>query len=223
MTISEIDRMFFEVLRLRLVSGGFLPDVTLYANASAYEQAKQAIITANRQIIDLFGVGAGDSRATVIGNRITIDRIKQERGSIAGGTTEMVKTGQTWKEVQIDDFSRDLVYEIRVIARNANYFRVAEDIVNYEIGERRYLSTIGENGLPTPDKVLTEWTGSVDVSSTTEYLESMHRFVVSDVWLMKEKVLRTGIPALSSVDYFVYLKSSESNYHLNTSIQIKEQ
>ena len=87
MTFDEIERAVFEVIRKKIVSLGYLPDIALYQptdDVAGYEAAKKAIRDSGKKIIDIKGVGDPKARGELDYNSIFINRGDIADGSLAG-------------------------------------------------------------------------------------------------------------------------------------------
>jgi hypothetical protein len=228
MTLTELDRTIFEHIRRSLVTEGYLPDVTTFQNIDDYVAAKQAIVDSGLEVIELFGHGASDSRGKFGGNRITINRTGSETGATGGSPSEEFKrtgtgVGSTFTKIKYQDATKDISYEVRVIATSTLYERIAQDIIDYAFGERRYVLTVDEEGEFTADHVLLLNNGTVNLKSTEDYQEMMTKYEIKDVWVGRENITKTNIKALSSITFSLYLGREENSTEAIQIITVPEQ
>ena len=115
-TLEEIDRTIYELIRKRLVADGYLPDIANYRTEKDYIEAKKQIEAQKGFVIELHGVGTPEARDERIICEITIDRKQIEAGMLGGETPQFKKdqnTGKFTKE-KIPAICSDVRYEIRV-------------------------------------------------------------------------------------------------------------
>jgi len=215
MTYGDLDRLFYENLRVTLVANGVLPDVTQYATDLAWRNARsqlsQSLKDQGLELFDIFNVGSGDDRGTVKNSRFTIGRGTQERGSLAVGPYPYrEKTGGTFRVKEHLDFAKDIVYEVRCISNSVAEEEYMLAILDALFGQRRFFSPIDANNASTNDIVLVEWNGGSDLAVVGNQREYMYEYILRDVWVGAEKILRTGGPLLNTVDFYGYSQNFQS-------------
>lgn len=216
MNLADIDRLFFERLRLEVVAQGFLPDMVAYSTSEEYALAKQAIITSGNQLIEVYGVGAKVTRGQLDYNRMVVTRSGSDKGTLGGviGGEVVEVPGSNPKEyqrVEYESFSKDLTYEIRTVVKNTAYDRMLNDLLFYSLRERSYHPVVLPDGsFDEENLVLVEFLGEASLNASEEYLERLYKFVVKDVMLSRAKVLNINIKPLTTVEYFVYLTDKDN-------------
>lgn len=236
MLLEQIDRMFYELIRLGAVSAGLLPDVSAYTNVEDYEAAKTVIRNAMGNIVEVFGVGAGSSRDVKDVTKITIDRQDITKGTLGA-------VGKYWYEKQEDgsyrkykypDFSSHIEYHIRWISEMAKFERIVYHMLMKALRQINTVPVVSANFGSNPDipfwsndTVLYEWDGVIDVSND-KYLEKILVVRVLDAWLQDEEYVG-NVPALTTVDFMLYGVRIEMPYNIdladfkiNSNIQLEE-
>lgn len=212
MTLAEIDRAFFELMRLALVELGHLPDVTQYASPDEYIQAKNAIIANNKRLVEVYGVGSDDTRDTQDYDRIVIDRGALTRGSIGAAHVKFYnrKAGGWYDKAEMpSEVSRDLNYEIRAITNSTYMQRLLEELMIEVLGDKRRLNTVTPEGTFKSDVVLSLFEGSNKLIAKKGKFENIYRYRVPDVWIGKDKIVQKDIHPLTTIKYSVYLSSDK--------------
>lgn len=211
--IESIDRTIFEYTRLAVVAAGYLPNVTSYATASLYKSAKDAMRASlpDKQLIEVYGIGAAESRDEKTVNKIIIDRI----GFIKGGTggfpaTKYEQTGSgagaTFKKFMYPAASKNVRYEIRYITNSAKFDRIIMQLIEDTFGDRVYLKTVQVSGSTVTldgQEILIDQTNFVDASST-DLIERVYTFTVPDVWIQEFKQIGGTIVPMSTVHVDMY-------------------
>ncbi len=206
--IEAIDRTIYEVIRLALVSGGHLPDITTIQSEADYRTAKETISASNVQLIEVFGVGSAEARDEKIPCRIVIDRKTGSIGKLGGYPAvkfEKTGTGATakFKKSYLPESSINLEYDIRGISNSAKNDRIISNIIYSSLGVRRYLNVIEDYNVENDACFLLNFNGDADTSST-EMKERMFRYVAMDIWIkMGAQVIRDNIAALTSINFQV--------------------
>ncbi len=203
MIIQTVDRSITEHLRRKAVELGFLPDVTLYSSSVDYAAAKEALkITNNlKSIIEVYGIGASETRDDKSDAKIFLDRAGETVGTVGGWPEEFYTKNidGTWNKYRMPDMSYDVMYEFRTITTNTQIDRTMDSIIRRVLGARKYIKLIDANGVDTNIVILVLFKGSAYVSGD-EYLERVYKYEVNQVWLEEPELLAENIPPLTSYD-----------------------
>jgi hypothetical protein len=203
MIIQTVDRSITEHLRRKTVELGFLPDVTLYSSSVDYAAAKEALkITNNlKSIIEVYGIGASETRDDKSDAKIFLDRAGEQMGTVGGWPEEFYTKNidGTWNKYKMPDMTYDVMYELRTITTNTQIDRTMDSIIRRVLGARKYIKLIDVNGIDTNIVILVLFKGSADVSGDG-YLERVYKYEVNQVWLEEPELLAENIPALISYD-----------------------
>lgn len=206
-TYAELDRMFFESLRLAVVAAGYIPDQTIYGSASEYETAKTVLRNTPKQLIEVFGAANEDARDAKSINKIVIDRKNKEKGTIGGNpaTYFVVKNPSlnTFTKKRYPDTSSHIHYEVRIIGEFTSYDRIMCSIVDTVLGSKRFLQTVDGTGTFTENRVLVTFEGEITLPKFS-FLERIFKFKVHDVFVEDSTILRDDIPKLSTICYNLY-------------------
>jgi len=211
MTITDIDRTIFELLRLELVAGGNLPDITTLSAKEDYQAAKDAIESdETKELIDCMGVGPMDGKIGIRMNRINISREGKTVGATGGFPSiefDLVsgvegEGSAVYNKLFLPDSSRDIDYEIRIYCNKISSERIISSIIDRILGARRHLFIFDETVFSTDpnDAFLIELTNEVDIDST-ELIEKVYKYRVVDVFITEHRqVPGTGdIPAVADI------------------------
>jgi len=203
MIIQTVDRSITEHLRRRAVELGFLPDVTLYSSSVDYAAAKEALkITNNlKSIIEVYGIGASETRDDKSDAKLFLDRAGETVGTVGGWPEEFYTKNidGTWNKYKMPDMTYDVMYELRTITTNTQIDRTMDSIIRRVLGARKYIKLIDANGVDTNIVILVLFKGSADVSGDG-YLERVYKYEVNQVWLEEPELLAENIPPLTSYD-----------------------
>lgn len=194
-TYREIDRTIFELIRLKVVAMGYLPDVVAYTgNSAGFAAAKTALRNSlpDKQLIEVFGVGNAEARDEKTVSKIVINRKAAPRGTIGGFPEvafEPVYTGPTltsYKKYILPEQTRNIRYEIRYICNLAKFGRIMAEIIDEAIGTKRYLRPVKDDGtFDTTKSFFIQLDNEVDVSDPS-LMEYVFTYTVQDVFLQKE-------------------------------------
>lgn len=230
---TELDNMFFETLRLAVVEAGYLPDVTSFntpdrqTNSANYKAAKEALRQASK-LTEVFNTGSFEAMGEKTINKVVIVRGSKNIGTIGGwpGTQVVLDKAQwddgrlwdtynesdsvenrnadsTFTKSFLPDNSSNIDYQIKLITNNANWDNILSSIIDNVIPQKRFLNTVDDYGNYTDKAVLVRSLGDVNISAFN-FMERTFRFRVHDVCIQNPKVLRTNIPVMSTVEFFVW-------------------
>lgn len=203
MIIQTVDRSITEHLRRKTVELGFLPDITLYSSSVDYASAKEALkITNNlKSIIEVYGIGASETRDDKSDAKLFLDRAGETVGTVGGWPEEFYTKNidGTWNKYKMPDMTYDVMYELRTITTNTQIDRTMDSIIRRVLGARKYIKLIDANGVDTNIVILVLFKGSADVSADG-YLERVYKYEVNQVWLEEPELLLENIAPLTSYD-----------------------
>lgn len=203
MIIQTIDRSITEHLRRRTVELGFIPDVTLYTNSVDYAAAKDDLRINNnlKTIIEVFGIGASETRDDKSDAKIFLDREGETPAGVGGWPEEFYtkNVDNTFNKWRMPDLTYDVMYEVRTITTDTQVDRTMDSIIRRVLGGRKYIKLIDSNGDDTDVVFLIMFKGSVNMSADG-YLERVYKYEAAQVWLEEPELLAENIPALISYD-----------------------
>lgn len=194
LTFEEIDRAIYNHLRIGLVAYGCLPDVSNFTNEETYQSARDTIKENEKNtgmpLVDIYGIGTGESRESTESTKIVLDRNTGSSGSIGGNyTSRMEKVGEKWVKKRNSEGSLDISYEVRTLTSKTGYDRILSTLVLAVLGTCRYLPVFANYTEETDKYFLLSYDGSVNVSATIDTIERLHRFTVKDVFLEQPSIL----------------------------------
>lgn len=147
MTEVEIENGLYEIIRLKLVSLGYLPDVTNYLpnNISGWETKVQEIKDAGNKLIFVENSGSYRGRENLEENCIVID---QEDSAPSQTGTKSISE-YTYNE-STEDYTKetttnglfDLQYRISIVCYDASYLAIMQDVIRQTLGFRKKIESI---------------------------------------------------------------------------------
>lgn len=213
---SEIDRTIFELIRLKVVELGYLPDITQYNTAFAFKQAKDTLRDSlkltNKQLIEINSISSSRARLEKTLSKIIIDRKSSPIGSLGGFPAsyyDTVTSGNTttFTKKMLPDATRNVRYEVRILTESATMSRIMSEIIDTVLGVRRYITGVVADDKGTFDmsrSFFIEYVNDVDVSDA-DFMEYVFTYDVKDIFLAREtdggsgKVIASNIVPLISV------------------------
>lgn len=206
LSLATIDRTIFELLRRGAVSVGKLPDwrtvtgATLKDRQDAYEAQKTALRT-NTQLIEVFSIGSAESRDTKSVNKIVLTRKSTAMGTIGANGVEGYekRPDGSFDKFKYPDSTVTLMYEIRIIGAKTEYERLMSNIITSQIGRRRNIKSVDGTWNFTGEMFTIDFAGSVNVSST-DFVEWVFNYRVSDVWVADAELIASVVPALTTIN-----------------------
>ena len=194
MTLENLDRTLFELIRKEVVRRGYLPDwslitgATLESRQKAYQIAKNELSSAmNRQLIDVFTVTSGEFKDAKSKYRIAIERKQETQGT-------QFSFDAPYKTSNIE-------YDVRVISETVEYERLMQNIVKscFQIG---YIAPYDSNTKTFESNRIIQMNsnGIIPINATTN-LEILMRYTCIDVWIHYDSVECVKTPLLSTVEF----------------------
>jgi hypothetical protein len=179
--IEQIDRAFYERIRLKLVADNRLPDRLLYeTNSSQYK----ADLAAKTNLIEVYGVSEKLARGEVKGSRVYVDYINLEQGSIGltGFDYEYDEVAENYIRRKMPDRSVNLIYEIRLITDKLGDKRYLDKIILQLFGTHGKMAGRREDGTETESKFDYSMVKNENLTMKNEkFFENLFRFKVKDI------------------------------------------
>lgn len=220
-TLTTLDRTIFELIRLKTVAFGYLPDwrsisgVSLADKQNNYEVAKIAIRDDNKQIIEVFSVSGQKAKESKSLCKIVIDRKGLSQGNLGafGIRTFVENQSGNFDLYQLPHKSMDVNYEIRLLANKVEYERIMEGII-FEtfLYSPIFRAVDWANGWTfTKELIEIEVNGSSDLSDE-DFVEKLITLTVKDVWLSgleTQEIIRSAVP-LTTVEFSTFVAGVET-------------
>ena len=209
-TPQELDRIFYEYLRLKLVALGYIPDKLLSTTKQEYDTARTAVKTSGKELIDVFGHSTEENKGEKSLNRFVVGRLNSEDGTMGGSPATYSERYEEsegvfkFRKKFYPEKSRHINYEVRLICGSSAYDSIMSVIIDSALGYRRYVKTILPDGSLSTVDVLIERTGDVNMSEKG-YIERVYRYKVMDVFIQDAELIREGIPQLNTVDFGIIM------------------
>lgn len=207
-SLEQLDRGVFHALRKVVVEAGYFPDVLLYQpsndiNKAAFKLAKEAIVTAQKELIHVFGAGDASSRDAEIKNKIIVDRGVPRKADIGYfGCVEFKnigtigEVGTTYRKEMAPAFTYFVPYEITYMCSSTKYDRILEGFIRKAL-TKTFLYGYDENGIKLTE-LFNFMYDSNPVNMTNEkYIERMYKFTAGEVILDENDVLETTVVQLT--------------------------
>lgn len=147
MNIQElIERSLYEKLRLKLVSLGYTPDITLYANTdagyAAYKAALLAIKNSNKGFaVEVYGTGSIVSKGQVHTPRIVMDWGGFFEGEIGNSPEiESVKVGNVFHEMRSDLSTYEGIINFILVAETTAQERFIHDTFRQVLRSKSFIT-----------------------------------------------------------------------------------
>ena len=215
--LEEIDRTLFELIRLKLVKYGLLPDITQYTSLQDYKSAKDAIESSGKEVVEIRGVGTAEARDTKLSHEIIIDRKGASVGVLGGyPATQFVEDTEngTLSKQYLPDATNNIEYEIRVISNSIKYERILSQLIYQTLGIRKYHKVVENYNSFLDKEFFMTYNGDIDVTST-QTKERLFRYMVNDVWIGSDDIesllIRDNIVPLTSVTFITSLIDLKGN------------
>lgn len=181
--IAQIDRAFYERIRIKLVADNRLPDRLAFANnPTGYKTA----CLANANLVEVYGVSEKLARGEVKGSRVYVDYINIEQGSMGFTGNEYVydEGEENYKEIKIPDHSVNLIYEIRLITAKLEDKRYLDKIILQLFGMRGRMAARNNDGTETQDQFEYQMLKNADLTMKSEkFFENIFRYQVKDIFI----------------------------------------
>lgn len=204
MTIESLDRTIYELLRLEFVRLGYLPDIAAMTDIAEYNAAKDTIRSEKDYVVEVMGVGNGQSRDAKALCMVTVDRPYLTQGAIGGVLTYVTYKNPdgSFTRVARPASSSDVGYNVRVSGATAKMDRIMIAAVlrclGYNLATKAYNSDT--NKFDSLDWVYLEGNGYVDMSDG-RYLDRLFTYGVKDVWVDEGNMEATIVPAMTSIEF----------------------
>lgn len=208
-TLENIDRSIYNAIRLALVAGGYLADISTYAANPDKEAGLLAYQTASGLIsplIEVFGVGTGASKMEKNVNRIVIERRSITAGDIGGGTAIykpvlVSNTLDSYDKTFYPDMTSNISYDIRLITASTQVERIMIGILNKVLGRRKRVSYFTDFETDSGLTFGTVFNGSsvIAIGQSNNIMESLYGYVVPNVFL-DDGTDPTSVPVLRGVE-----------------------
>lgn len=212
----DIDHSVFEAIRKEAVRSGYLPDVTAYSDPDKWRQAREDLKAQieDNTLIDVKGVGGPEKDADKRDAQITVRQKDLFPGTVGGFPATYYKLESGTPGTSSAKYSKqyyptqtlDVEYYIHTYVADRRltpkYDRLMQQLIFRALNG--YIPIIDEDGNDTGERVLTEFTGTID-SPGTRGTERQLMFNALDVWPHEGNPVPgfDKIPVMSSVELFL--------------------
>lgn len=220
MLLENIDRLFFEHLRLKIVSAGYLPDIAAYGSVEAYNAARVTLFNSLQlqklTLVDLFGTGTWENKGEKTDSKITIERrgINSGKTGFFGGFQYMpvFDEADSTKQVgftkkKMPEGTANIEYEIRYVTSTVKMERILIGLIHSVFGmSTKELPGVKEDGSFLDETATIISNGMVDVKND-EFIEGFMRYTAQEVYLENgdETDDETIIPMLTKITANMYM------------------
>lgn len=186
LTAQEIENGMYEVIRLLLISNGYLPNALDFIGDSAgFEAAIQTIISSGKKIIYIENDGSYLAREALKENTILIskeDSVPSSTGTKSQPEYTYDPINTNYKKEITAEGLYDLQYRITSICYDTEYLGIMEDIIRVALGFRKKLNAINAAGEITGDFWC--WVANYINLDSAKYIERAVMFNIPSVDLI---------------------------------------
>lgn len=180
----DIDRTIYEQLRQKTVVSGYLPNIINYPSTvqgkSNWLNDRKNTEISKGFIVDVFGVGASMDRGELITCRIIVSRLESRNGNI---TSSMYEPSDLGFRRLVTKYSRDITYEVRIIARTAEQEQLLNDIVESAFsGTQKWILVNSGRNLQSNAAFLISRENDYNVGAY-DHIERRYTYSVQDVFI----------------------------------------
>jgi hypothetical protein len=199
-TLDQIENGLFEALRIALVQGGYLPDVTVYTSQATFKAQIEAIRAANKPVIMLYGVGNYKARGETKNNKIVIDRLNTERGSI--GTpqayTYQLQPNGKYSQMKYPNAPQNILFQVSWVCEEQSVNNLIETLVLETFDTKGHAKGYDNNGTPTTSSFhyVKQDEGQ---NNEDKFIDRYVRYLVPNVYITSQKVVATDIPLAEEI------------------------
>ena len=210
-SINQIDNAFFEVIRLALVAGGYLPDVVIYNTESTFKTALQAITAANKPIIRVFGVGNYKARNDIKGNKIVIDRLGTEKGSYGSPNLKEYESSglNVFVEKQYPKNTVNINYQISFLTSEQKVDNILTTLIMQSLDEKGTLKGLNDSATYTQNEFHYFKQAQSYQNNENELIERAFRFTVTDIYITEKTIVQEDITIMED---FTFLTDIQNEY-----------
>lgn len=200
----DIDRTIYEQLRQKTVDASYLPDITAYPTTRQGKESwlsdRLSIVSEKGFLVDVFGVGASIDRGELASCRILVQRLDSKNGDLTSSRYESSESG--FRKLIIKK-SRDITYEIRIIARTAEQEQLLNDVVesSFSGSVKQILVNSGRN-LPTDSKFTIRRQNDYNVGAY-DHIERRYTYSVQDVFIGSDDNSDVTVVPIRTIDFTV--------------------
>ena len=192
MKITEIANGIEEILRLKTVELGYLPDIVpfLPSDLAGFETAKQVIRDSGKKIINIVSIGDSESHGRFENNSIIIE-YKGQRPAKSGTTKVPVyveKDATTYNKFETAEDWFDLEFRITYLTDTEEYADIIELILNKTIGSRANLTPYDSQGTAVEGSFDMHFLNKYDISDE-DGLERGFIYEIVDVDLIGDELV----------------------------------
>jgi len=200
--LQEIDRAFYDYLRVELVSSNLLPDISILSKADYLLQLKAMIESPNSKVIEIFGVGDVKARGQVNVNKIVVDRIDMNPADIGAWGT--IRYEKNEAETAYNKYKRpagtyNVTYQIGFVTDNTEDDRFLNNLIMSVFDAMSCKNGIKEDFSKTDnyfDYLQTDFKDNSDGN----YFERIFRYRVQNVFIIADKLTSDNIGILKQID-----------------------
>lgn len=222
-SLQNLDRTIFELIRLRAVANEAIPDITSFTGTpqevnAAYQAEKETMLANNKTIIELYGTSVAAIRDTKTQEKIVIDRKSIGIANRATIGNYIVPNGDNFQEKKtIDD--NNVTYEIRVIASTVKSERLAYKIISEALGSGVVArKSIIDSGEFEGEYFEINFQSCVNVTTLHDAMEYVYTYICPNILLLEDEIIQENIVPLIKIGVDISTKGENPQ---NTEIQIE--
>ena len=209
-TLENIDLLFDELLRRKVVDAGYLPDESIFgSNLTGYEAAKDTLRTTlaaeDKTLIDVIGVGSSFDRVGKDISRFVIDRKGIEEGTVGSQFVPYhnLQVNDKYNKYRMQASSSNVTYDVRLITNNITMERVMLDIINNLFQMVSWLPFVNIDRTDGDELLEIRRLAFPNVSIGNEYIEHVGNYIVKDVYVFNDTLESENIAPIMEVNLTV--------------------
>jgi hypothetical protein len=141
---ERVEKSIFEIIRLRLVAEGYLPNIKAYtkdaAGSALYRAAMAAIRASSKKFcIEIFGMASPQARGETQVPRIIVQTQRALPGDLGTPITSKVVSGNKYETFRHPYSSVDMQVDIKIVWNTANQLRICNAIIAETLSQRGYI------------------------------------------------------------------------------------
>jgi hypothetical protein len=201
-TLEQTDRAIFETIRTELVAQGYTPDITVHTTEIAYNTALQAIKTAGKQPVNIYGVGEWRAKKELKYNTIIIERVNRTLSNLGyhGEVYYELNGSNKYDKKQTPYETVQLAYNVTMVCDNTQNERILQGILYNALDAVKTLKGVNGNGTET-DNTFLLFRQDIINQSGADFIEYIFRYNTSEVFLEIDKIIEADLPRILQTQF----------------------
>jgi hypothetical protein len=201
---SRVEKSIFEIIRLKLVAEGYLPNKKSFAKSDAGAAAYQAAITAikdsNKKFcIQVFGMASPQARGETQVPRIVVQTQRALPGDLGTPITTKEVNGDHYEKFKHPYTSANLQVDIKIVWNTANQLRIASAIIASTLSTRNYIDFYDTPG--NENKIyLEQLNAGYDIRDIEQGVtETIIQYQIKDLYTVADALIIANGPLITEI------------------------